>query len=64
MIVTYGIAKFYAKKGKTNEALKWLEIALQRYYPIPEPIYEEPLFEKMRRKKKFKVLMIKYFGHD
>ncbi len=60
----YGIAKYYAKKGKTKEALKWLELALQRYYPIPEPIYEESLFEKLRKTKKFKQLMKIHFGHD
>lgn len=58
----YGIAKYYAKKGNSNEALKWLEMALQRYYPIPEPIYEEPLFYKIKKTNKFKQIMKKHYG--
>ncbi|MCK6692841.1 MAG: caspase family protein [Thermoanaerobaculia bacterium] len=60
----YGMALFAAKQGKKNEALDWLEKALDNWYPIPGPILEEPLFKKLRKSKRFKAMMEKHFPDD
>ena len=57
----YGLAVFFAEKGQKTAALDYLEQALDRWYPIPEPIYQEPLFKKIRQTKRFRTLMAKYF---
>ncbi|MGB5025770.1 MAG: hypothetical protein WBO44_10490 [Saprospiraceae bacterium] len=57
----FGVAKYYAKKGNSKKALDWIEKALNCYYPIPEPILTEPLFDKIRRTKRFKSCMKKHF---
>jgi len=60
----YGLALVAAKSGKIRYALDNLEIALKNYYPIPEPILEELLFNKIRKTKRFKLLMKKHFNLD
>ncbi len=57
----YGLALLAAKKGRPTEALDWLEKALDRWYPRPEPILEEPLFSAIKNTKRFKALMAKHF---
>lgn len=57
----YGLALFFAKKGQKTAALDYLEQALDRWYPISEPVYQEPLFKKIRRTKRFRTLMAKHF---
>ncbi len=57
----YGRSLLEAKKGHKTEALNWLEHSLDRYYPIPQPLYEEPLFGKIRNTKRFKAMMAKNF---
>ncbi len=57
----YAMARFRARQGKQTEALDYLEKAFDRYYPIPRPIFEEPLFDKLRTTKRFKALMTKHF---
>ncbi|MDO8368037.1 MAG: caspase family protein [Saprospiraceae bacterium] len=57
----YAMARFYSRQGKKSEALDQLEKALDRYYPVPEPILKEPLFKKIRKTKRFKALMLKHF---
>jgi len=57
----YGMALFEAKKGHKTVALDWLERALDRYYPIPQPILKEPLFSKLRKTQRFKTLLAKHF---
>ncbi len=57
----YGLARLYAKKRDTKQALDCLEKALDNWFPIPGPILEEPLFKKIRKTKRFKALMAKHF---
>lgn len=57
----YGMALLAAKQEDTVLALQHLEWALDRFYPIKEPILSEPMFEEIRRAKEFKVLMEKHF---
>ncbi len=57
----YGLARYAAKKGDKTAALDYLEKALDRWYPRPEPILEEPLFSKIKNTKRFKALMAKHF---
>ncbi len=58
----YGLAKYYSKHGDQKIALDFLEKSLDRYYPVSDPILQEPLFEKIRMTKRFKDLMKKHFG--
>ncbi len=57
----YGMACVSAKKKDLNQALDCLEKALDNYFPIPEPILEEPLFKKLRKTNRFRALMAKHF---
>jgi tetratricopeptide (TPR) repeat protein len=57
----YGLALYHASRKENTLALDMLEKALERYYPIPGPIYKEPLFNKIRKTKRFKALMAKHF---
>lgn len=57
----YGLACLYAQKRDTERSLDCLEKALDNWFPIPEPIYEEPLFKKIRKTKRFKAMIAKYF---
>lgn len=57
----YGMACVSAKKKDLNQALDCLEKALDNYFPIPEPILEEPLFKKLRKTSRFRALMAKHF---
>ncbi len=57
----YGFALLAAKQGRNLEALQWLEKSLQYYYPRPEPIRHEPLFQNIRKTKRFEALMQKHF---
>jgi len=60
----YGLACLYAKKKDPDQALDCLEKALDNFFPIPEPILEEPLFKKLRKTKRFHALMAKHFPQD
>ena len=57
----FGLACLAAAKGDKSGALDYLEKTLDRYYPVPGPILEEPLFKKIRKCKRFKALMAKHF---
>ncbi len=57
----YGLACLEAKKKNIEQALVYFEKALDCYYPRSEPIFKEPLFNKLRGTKKFKLLMEKHF---
>ena len=57
----YGLACLHARQGAHDAALDELEKALAFGYPIPEPIYEEPLFKKIRKTKRFKAMLAKNF---
>ncbi len=57
----YGMALLRAQQGQMDEALNWLEKALDNWYPRSEPILEEPLFKNIRKTKRFKALMKKHF---
>jgi len=50
-----------AYHGKTSEALDWLEQSFERYCPRADLAYEEPLFKKIRKTKRFKALIAKHF---
>ncbi|MBK9015504.1 MAG: tetratricopeptide repeat protein [Saprospiraceae bacterium] len=41
----YGLALYHAQQGNRTAALDQLEKALDLYYPIPQPILEEPHFK-------------------
>lgn len=60
----YGMAKLCAKKKLRKETLDWLELALDWYFPISNPINEEPLFNFIRKTKRFKEMMNKHFGQE
>ncbi len=60
----YGMALFFAKKGEKRAALGWLEQSLDRFWPIPQPVEEEPLFRKIRKTRRFRELMEKNFPDD
>lgn len=57
----YGFALLAARKGKQQEALDWLQRALDNYWPDARDIRQEPLFAKIRKTKRFRALMAKYF---
>ena len=54
-----GMALLAAKNRRKKEALDWLEKALNSYFFDITAIYEEPLFSKIRKTKRFKSLMLK-----
>ena len=58
----YGLALYRAQQGDGTAALDHLEKALDLYYPIPQPILEEPNFKKIRKTNRFKSLMKKHFN--
>lgn len=57
----HGLALLAARQGEREQALDFLEKSLDFYFPIPGPIMEEPLFKKIRKTKRFKAMMEKYF---
>ena len=57
----YGFALLAAKQGKNQEALDWLEKALDNFFPDSEAVLEEPLFAKLRKTTRFKSLLAKHF---
>ncbi len=57
----YGMALWAAKQGKHTEALDWLEKSLDNFWPEAGSIQAEPLFEKLRKTKRFRELMAKHF---
>ena len=58
----YGYALLAAADKRQEEALDYLEKALDLWYPREEPILAEPLFKKIRKTKRFKLLMKKHFN--
>ncbi|MCK6695066.1 MAG: tetratricopeptide repeat protein, partial [Thermoanaerobaculia bacterium] len=60
----YGMARLLAAQKQTDEVMDYLEMALERWYPIPGPILEEPLFKKLRKTKRFKALMARHFPKE
>lgn len=58
---SYGMALVSAKKKQNKAALDWLEKSLDHFYPEPNSILTEPLFSKIRKTKRFKVLVEKHF---
>ncbi len=57
----YGMAILHAHQNHQKEALDWLAKALEWYYPDYDEIMAEPLFQKIRKTKRFKALMRQYF---
>jgi len=57
----YGFALLAARKGKQKEALDWLQRALDNYWPDARDIRREPLFEKIRKTKRYTALMEQHF---
>ncbi len=57
----YGMAILHAHQKHQKEALDWLAKALEFYYPDYDEIMAEPLFQKIRKTKRFKSLMKQYF---
>lgn len=57
----YGLACLEAKQSNIKQALIFFKKALDCYYPRSEPIYQEPLFLKLKKTQEFKVLMNKHF---
>ncbi len=57
----YGMAALHAHQKHQKEALDWLAKALEWYYPDYDEIMAEPLFQKLRKTKRFKSLMRQYF---
>lgn len=57
----YGLALYHAYRNENTAALDNLEKALLRYYPVPGPVNEEPLFQHIRKTKRFKAMMAKAF---
>ncbi|MFN0036014.1 MAG: caspase family protein, partial [Saprospiraceae bacterium] len=57
----YGYALIAAHNKRHDEALDYLEKALDYWLPEAEPMLEEPLFKKIRKTKRFKTLMLKHF---
>jgi tetratricopeptide (TPR) repeat protein len=57
----YGLALLAAKKGQHDLALQHLQDALENYFPMKQPILDEPLFQQLRNTTKFKELIDKYF---
>ncbi len=57
----YGMAALHAAQKHDREALDWLAKALEYYYPDYDEIMAEPLFQKIRKTRRFKALMKQYF---
>ncbi len=57
----YGFALLAAQQGHSHLALDYLEKALDHWYPEPGPIRHEPLFQNIRKTKRFGALMQKHF---
>jgi protein O-mannosyl-transferase len=57
----YGYALLAAAQKRQDEALDYLEKALDYWLPEAEPVLEEPLFKKIRKTRRFKALMEKHF---
>ena len=57
----YGYALLAAAQKRQDEALDYLEKALDYWLPEAEQVLEEPLFKKIRKTRRFKALMAKHF---
>lgn len=57
----YGYALLAAAQKQPDEALDFLEKALDYWFPEAEPILEEPLFSDIRETARFQELMKKHF---
>ncbi|MBK9337467.1 MAG: caspase family protein [Lewinellaceae bacterium] len=57
----YGYALLAAADKRHNEALDHLEKALDYWLPEAGPMLEEPLFQKLRKTKRFQALLAKHF---
>ncbi len=60
----YGYALLAAAQKRHGEALDFLEKALDYWFPEAEQILEEPLFQKLRKTKRFRELLAKHFPED
>jgi len=50
-----------AAQNRQDAALDYLEKALDYWCPEAQPILAEPLFKKIRKTKRFRVMMAKHF---
>jgi pentatricopeptide repeat protein len=57
----YYLAQSYAKNNKPEDALRYLEQALQRGYNLYEFIVVDPDFNSIRKYPAYKAMMKKYF---
>ena len=57
----YYLAQSFAKNNKPEDALRYLEQALQRGYDLYEYIVLDPDFESIRKYPSYKAMMKKYF---
>jgi tetratricopeptide (TPR) repeat protein len=57
----YGYALLAAVRKQPNDALNYLEKALDYWFPEAGPMLEEPLFKGIRKTKRFKALLKKHF---
>ena len=57
----YNIACYFANSGKAEQAISFLEKALQRGLKIKTLIDKEPYFATLRDQESFKALLAKYF---
>jgi len=57
----YGYALLAAARKQPDEAMNYLEKALDSWFPEAGPILEEPLFIEIRKTKRFQELMAKHF---
>lgn len=57
----YGYALLAAAQKRQDEALDYLEKALDNWFPEAGPIKKEPLFKEIRKTKRFRELMAKHF---
>jgi tetratricopeptide (TPR) repeat protein len=57
----YYLSQSYAKNNKPEDALRYLEQALQRGYTLYEYIIVDPDFDSIRKYPAYKAMMKKYF---
>ena len=56
-----GLSLLHAHQKRDEEAIDFLEKALNNYYPSEEFLLAEPLYENLRKSDRFKALMNKHF---
>ena len=60
----YGLACLEASLNHETQALEYMKLALDRYFPRADLILKDAFFDKLKKTKRFMQLMDKYFREE